>query len=329
MCVALAFMKLIVIGCGAVFKNFYCDALREMERRGLLSVRVLVDGVEANRKLARQAFPHALGCATLAEGLIEKDLDGAIVLTPPVGHHPILLAIANAHLHAYSEKPLTTALSEAYEVHAAFSSRNLRCKVAYTRRFFPNVRALRALFQQLPSSSKCLTISDGETFRWPINTGGIFQSSDPGAGVVWDKASHNLDLIHWFSPIREIVSVRSGCRPGAVPTDVYVRGTTETSAFELAVSWTAGMPNTINASGGGKRYTCANGLAPWITAEPAATGTSPAVAGQLPATYGDAVRLAIEEFVGAATEGTLSDCAEDVVLTGYIAQVNGLARQLK
>lgn len=321
-------MKLIVVGCGAVFKHFYLDALQALEGRGVLSVSALVDGVAANREAGLKAFSKAQGFATLAEALGKTDAQAVVVLTPPAGHHRILLEAAKAGLHGYCEKPLTTSLREAEEVQTAFTAAKLRCKVAYTRRFFPNVRILRKLFQQLPAGSRRLAISDGETFRWPIASGGIFSPADPGAGVVWDKASHNLDLVNWFSPIREITAVRSSCQPGAVPTDVFVQGRTESGTFDLAVSWTAGMPNTITAGGGGRRYACANGLAPWISAEPATDLPSLDVPGGKPGHYGDAVRLALEEFVSTSPEGTLSDCADDVALTAHLLNIHRLARKL-
>lgn len=321
-------MKLIVIGCGAVFKHFYVEALQALERRGVLSVGALVDGVVANRDAAVRAFPRARGFATLAEALGQGGAQAVVVLTPPAGHHRILLEAAKAGLHGYCEKPLTTSVRETEEVQAAFSQARLRCKVAYTRRFFPNIRALRAQFQQLPAGSRHFAICDGETFRWPIATGGIFNRADPGAGVVWDKVSHNLDLVNWFSPIRELTSVRSSCRPGAVPTDVFVEGRTDTGTFDLAVSWTAGLPNTVMVRGDGRRFTCANGLVPWVHAEPA-TGLPPLdVPGEAPGGYGDAVRLAVQEFAAPGADSLLADCADDVALTGYLSQINRLARQL-
>ncbi len=315
-------MNIIVIGCGAVYKEFYVEALVALEHLRKIKVLAVVDGNPVNRIGAQANFPHAKAFASIKDCNCLKGVDAGLVLTPPAAHCDILKLLARAKINAYCEKPLTTSLEEALEIASVFCKNNVSCKVAYTRRFFPNLQIIRSVLEQ-NSTVKHLNIkaSDGEVFRWPIKTSGIFTPQDPGSGVVWDKACHNLDLINWLSPIKSIDHVYSSCRAGAVPIDVKVNGTCVSGSFKVAVSWAMELPNTFSVTGEGLSLSTKNGLSSSIQ------GLSTQVVCPGPGSYPGAILTALDSFVKQKSCNILSDVSENIELTKHLVRIDQLARR--
>ena len=218
-------ISLAVIGCGAVFELFYLQALKRICNNGTLEVVLLVDTSESYASSYLKYFPSAQIARRLDEGLRTVKIDRALVLTPPSSHASILAELARIGVHC--EKPLTVSPQEAIATRDLFKNQRLLCKVGFVRRMFPNFQALKELFAQL-GTSRMLSITDGEVFRWPIKTNNIFKPEEIGSGVVWDKLCHNLDLIHWIDGIESVERVISNCRPSQVPVDILVEGRTRT-----------------------------------------------------------------------------------------------------
>jgi predicted dehydrogenase len=319
-------VKIAVIGCGAVFEAFYLEALRKLQAEGRIQVALLVDSQQANLDRARSLFPGALTAAdvsAIAAGTIER----ALVLTPPATHCAIMLALAAVGAHVYCEKPLAVAVDEAREIAATFNRKQLLCKVGYVRRLFPNLQVFRAAYRQLEAAPE-LSISDGEVFRWPIKTGSIFAPHTAGGGVIWDKLSHNLDVVQWIAGLRSVDRVHSSCRPGRVPTDILVEGATDRGRFRVAVSWTEGLGNLVRARSGDAIIESKNGLVPAIYASPASMAGAHAVGA---ASYGAAVEAALREFIelnGANAPSPLASADDSVALTGFLVDIDGTARKI-
>lgn len=317
--------RIAVVGCGAVFEAFYLEALKRLGAVGALEIVLLVD---SNEKFARsflKDFPSAKVATGLDEGLRSVKVERALVLTPPSSHAPIMARLADADVHVYCEKPLTVSPQEAVETRDLFASRGLLCKVGFVRRMFPNFRLFKECFAQL-GAGRTLTITDGEVFRWPIKTAGIFAPSEVGGGVVWDKLSHNLDLIQWVDGIEGIDLVRSHCRPGRVPTDILVKGRTRNGCFKVVVSWTEGLPNLVRGSDGTNTITSKNGLMDHLATT--ADLRIPRVPFDV-ASYGEAVQASLEEFLRLRAPEEVSRLAsadDGVALTGFLSLIDAQAR---
>ena len=319
-------MKIGVIGCGAVFEAFYLEVLRRLQSENRIEVALLVDSQARNMDAVRRFFPRTRMTGDLGNALAGVRLDRAIVLTPPASHAPILHALAEAGVHAYCEKPLAASQVEAEAISELFSSRKLICRVGYVRRVFPNFQAFRTLYANL-GPDRTISISDGEVFRWPIKSGVIFSPAEAGGGVVWDKLSHNLDLVQWFAGLRSVERVRTRCRPGRVPADVLVEGTTDHGDFRVAVSWTEGLANLVSASDGVDTIQSKNGIAHSLQVSSERASAMPAISAI--GSYGDAVGAALDEFLrltNAGEESTLATAAQSVVLTGFLSSIDKAAR---
>ena len=319
--------RLAVIGCGAVFEAFYLEALRQLTAAGTLEVVLLVD---SNKKFASsflKDLPSAKVATQLDEGLQGTEVDRALVLTPPSSHASVMAQLANSDVHVYCEKPFTVSPQEARETRDLFASRQLICKVGYVRRMFPNFRAFKGCFAQL-GASRTLTITDGEVFRWPIKTSGIFTPTEVGGGVVWDKLSHNLDLIQWIDGVESIDRVSSRCRAGRVPVDIFVEGRTCKGRFKVAVSWAEALPNLVRGSDGRNTVTSKNGLVESLTTnfDDLRTPKQPFDV----ASYADAVKASLQEFISLRSpseSSPLATAAESVALTEFLSYIDTQARE--
>ena len=319
-------MRIGVIGCGAVFGAFYLEVLRKQQAEGLIDVVLLVDNQARNIEVVRRYFPLARTANDLGSALGDMSLDRAIVLTPPATHAPILQVLAEAGVHVYCEKPLTVSAVEARTIPELFSSRDLICRVGYVRRLFPNFQAFRSLYSNL-GPNRNLSISDGEVFRWPIKTGAIFTPAEAGGGVVWDKLSHNLDIVQWIAGLRSIERVRTNCKPGRVPVDVLVEGTTDQGEFRIAVSWTAGFANLVSAADGIEAIESKNGLAQSLRVSSTQLSSLPVETAI--SSYGEAVGAALDEFFrlgNGQDESVLATAEQSVVLTDLLSSIDGAAR---
>ena len=319
-------MRIGVIGCGAVFEAFYLDVLRKQQAVGLIDLVLLVDSQARNIEAARRYFPLARAATDLGTGLANISLDRAIVLTPPATHAPIMQVLAQAGVHAYCEKPLAASPAEARTIAESFSSKDLICRVGYVRRLFPNFQAFRSLYSNL-GPNRNLSISDGEVFRWPIKTGAIFTPAEAGGGVVWDKLSHNLDMVQWIAGLRSIERVRTSCKPGRVPVDVLVEGTTDRGDFRIAVSWTQGLANLVSATDGIETIESKNGLTQTLRVSSTQLGSLPVETGMN--SYGEAVGAALDEFFrlkSCEEKSVLATAAQSVVLTDFLSSIDSAAR---
>jgi predicted dehydrogenase len=318
-----------VIGCGAVFETFYSNALRNLEKSALIKVRLLVDPEPRNLTNAGRAFPHSTQAQSFDQSPRALKLDCALVLTPPATHCGILLRLAETGISVYCEKPLTTSVAEAEQIAAAFKKQGVECKVGYVRRLFPNFQVLRKIFSVMGPKRE-IALSDGEVFRWPIKTSGVFLPGNAGAGVVWDKLSHNLDLIHWVAGLKEVTKVESSCQPGCVPADILVEGMTNFGHFRAAVSWTTALPNMISLADGSSRAECQNGLSSNIRMSSALAGSEEPVK-RAPRNYGEALQFALEAFFEGRKDGAgslLATADESIVLTKFLTTINAKARQV-
>ena len=322
-------MKIGVIGCGAVFEAFYLEALRDLSRQGLVKIALGVDSnpIYANEFI--EYFPGSIVETDLEVALSKVKIDYALVLTPPVSHASIMQILANAGVHVYCEKPLTVSYEEASHIDDLFRTKGLLCRVGYVRRLFPNFQLFKDMYSRL-SLGRSLTISDGEVFRWPIKTDGIFNPVSAGGGVVWDKLSHNLDMVQWFDGLVSIDYIDSSCRPGAVPVDVLVEGKTRNGKFKVAVSWTEVFPNMVRGSDNNFLIESKNGLLDYIKCSHHLLHAP--VIPFYPKTYGEAVKGALLEFIKLKDNkenSFLASTEESIVLTNFLNKIDCYVRGVR
>ncbi len=190
--------SLVLIGCGAVAKQFYLPALRAVAPLGELRVHALVDPSPAARAPLAAAFPAARQHADLAEVNAPPGAL-AVIATPPRFHLAQALAAFDRGWHVLCEKPMAATAAECDRMIAAARSADRLLAVGLYKRFFPASLYLKNLCRhhQLGPLLR-YDIAEGGPFRWPAATPSFFIKEQTPGGVLLDIGVHVLDLLLWW-----------------------------------------------------------------------------------------------------------------------------------
>lgn len=133
--------------------------------------------------------------------LIEKIRpDAILVCTPPDLHYPIIKKAADLKIHVFVEKPFTTRSAEASELEIIYHAKGLVNQVGYVNRFndvFIKVKEFIEAgligkimrFKSEMFSSTIVTSDESSGWRGSRETGG---------GVIFEMASHAIDLVNYL-----------------------------------------------------------------------------------------------------------------------------------
>lgn len=132
--------------------------------------------------------------------LKNEELDAALVCTPPNLHYPILKACADSGVHVFVEKPYTTSYSEAKELSETFKNKQLVNQVGYVNRY-------NDVFVKARDFVKENLVGDVVRFRSEMYSSTVSEAGkgsgwratrESGGGVVYEMASHSIDLVNYF-----------------------------------------------------------------------------------------------------------------------------------
>jgi scyllo-inositol 2-dehydrogenase (NADP+) len=126
--------------------------------------------------------------------------EAILVCTPPNLHYPIIKYAFERGIHVFVEKPFTTKLNEASELAQIYSGNSLVNQVGYVNRFndiFGKVKE----FIDNGVIGKIIRFKS-EMFSSTINksdeSSGWRASRESGGGVVFEMASHAIDLVNFL-----------------------------------------------------------------------------------------------------------------------------------
>lgn len=258
-------VPVILVGCGAVSRQFYRPALSVLQHAGLFRVRALVDPSAESRATLAAAFPDAEQWDSLAS---RPGLDGALVVvaSPPRFHAEQTIMALQAGAHVLCEKPIANQVDEAEAMVAAATAADRLLAVGLYKRFFPASQYLRQLVSsgQLGSLIS-FTISEGGPFRWPAASPSFFdRRPGGGGGVLLDIGVHVLDLVGWWFGEAKTIDYADDAR-GGVEANAFVSMTFPqgaTGRIHLSRDWPTNQAYRFHFEGGDVEWTVndANGL---------------------------------------------------------------------
>jgi len=132
--------------------------------------------------------------------LKKVDLDAVLVCTPPGLHHEIIKQCAALNLHVFVEKPFTTSKVEAEELVKLYKDNGLVNQVGYVNRFNDVfIKAKQWIEEGLigdvirfkSEMFSCTVIE-------PVEESGWRSTRENGGGVVFEMASHAIDLVNYL-----------------------------------------------------------------------------------------------------------------------------------
>lgn len=192
-------VPVILVGCGAVSRQFYLPTLRTLTRHGAIRVVALVDpSAEARSALAGE-FPQAQSRDSLAAVEAQPDTL-AIIATPPKLHARQTLESFARGWHVLCEKPMASTSAECETMIKAAAEAQRLLAVGHYKRFFPASQQIRALCAGGGPLGPIreISIHEGGPFRWPAASASFFRKEQTPGGVLLDIGVHVLDLVVWW-----------------------------------------------------------------------------------------------------------------------------------
>ncbi|MFF4176424.1 Gfo/Idh/MocA family oxidoreductase [Streptomyces sp. NPDC001750] len=173
-----------------------------------------LEGVElvagADPVAAPGSAPAGVPLVRSVAELAAAGIDYAVVACPTALHEEVALDLAERGIHALIEKPLAPSVRSAETIGRAFEKHGLVAAVGHIERFNPALRELRAR----------LELGElGEFLQVVTRRQGPFPARIADVGVVYDLATHDIDLTAWltnsrYESVTTSATIGSGGRSG-------------------------------------------------------------------------------------------------------------------
>ena len=189
-----------IIGCGNVTEVKSGPAFNKVPQSSLVAV-MRRDATKAKDYAERHGIP--VWYADAMQLINDPDVDAVYIATPPKYHEEYAIASMNAGKPVYVEKPMATDTASCLRMMEVSNATGIKLSVAHYRRALPKflqikewlnaktigeIRTIRLSMLQPDQSS---LIAKTET-NWRVNP------AISGAGLFYDLAPHQLDLMMYF-----------------------------------------------------------------------------------------------------------------------------------
>jgi predicted dehydrogenase len=222
-----------------------------------------LDGVDLVAVADPAGDPHKVaGERTVfdgVQGIIDARVDYCTVAVPTAYHEKIGLALAEAGIHALIEKPLAQNTASARNLAEAFASAGLIGAVGHIERYNPALQSAR---------SRIDNGDLGEVYQVATRRQGPFPNRISDVGVIFDLATHDIDLTAWVTRQRyQQVSADTAKRSGRPYEDlVAMIGRLEHGTVtDHLVNWLSPLKERLTTITGERGAFVANTLSAELT----------------------------------------------------------------
>lgn len=187
--------------------------LTALHRAGCDVVAVATrDDTRAER--VRALFPNAQACWPPSQAL-ERDVDLALVLSPPSSHLEVVSEAARRGVDVLVEKPLDLSVQRAEELVRTAREAGIGLATCYQHRAKPASQALRSLLEQgaLGKVSGGLVLAPYWRSQDYYDGPGRGSRARDGGGVLITQGVHILDLTIWLLGVPKRVAAVAGRSP--------------------------------------------------------------------------------------------------------------------
>ena len=195
-----------IIGCGDVTEKKSGPAFNKVPDSALIAV-MRRDTAKAKDYAERHGVPKWYDEATAL--INDPEVNAIYVATPPKYHEEYAIASLQAGKPVYVEKPMSTNLAACLQMQEAARTTGIPLCIAHYRRQLPMFLKIKSLLaEDAIGKVRTIRLSMLQPDQSSIiaNTGNNWRV-DPdmaGAGLFFDLAPHQLDLIHYFfGPAKE------------------------------------------------------------------------------------------------------------------------------
>ena len=128
----------------------------------------------------------------------DPEVDIVLIAANNNQHHDLVIQAANAGKHVICEKPVAMSLQQLDEMEAACRANNVRFTVHHQRRFDPDFRTAKAVYDSQTLGDVYTIKSSLYGFNGNMHDWHVFISE--GGGMLYDWGVHLLDQILWMMP---------------------------------------------------------------------------------------------------------------------------------
>ncbi|MFQ3231073.1 Gfo/Idh/MocA family oxidoreductase [Reinekea sp.] len=165
-------------------------------------------------------YPQVTVLASIND-ISAEEYDLAIVTTPNALHFEQVNALLKLGLHVVVEKPMVLNLVQAKKLYEVAEQNKKTLTVFQNRRWDGDFLTVESLMQANRVGKLGRFVSRFDRFR-PVVRDRWRESSDEGAGILWDLGPHLLDqMVALFGKPKAITANVSHLRPGALADDVF------------------------------------------------------------------------------------------------------------
>lgn len=204
-------VRVALIGAGRMGQA-HLHNLRQMQDVEIVAIADVVE--ETARRVASEV--GARWYTDHEELLNAEELDAAYVVTPAQHHAEAAVAVANAGVHLFCEKPLAWTVAEGKRIVGAVERAGILAAVGYQWRYLPIVDEARKILGGSPIA----------LFRahyyWTVPLVESIRNKGRGGGQIFDQGTHLIDLARYF---------------GGDPERIYARYTLNAHSWEEFDNW--------------------------------------------------------------------------------------------
>ncbi|MFS0725282.1 Gfo/Idh/MocA family protein [Paenibacillus sp. 1P07SE] len=188
-----------IVGMG-IRGSLFADTLQQNPYAALVAVS---DAYEGTLEASKQKY-KVPGYLDVAEMIERETLDALVIATPDFLHRePVLLAAAKG-IHIMVEKPFSTSVEEALEMHEAVEQAGIICMIAFENRWnAPFVAVKNAVERGELGTILNVNARLNDTIFVPTKMLKWAQNSTPG----WFLFPHATDIALWLKKESKPVSV--------------------------------------------------------------------------------------------------------------------------
>lgn len=200
-------MRMLVIGCGSIGE-------RHIQNLKALSAGDIIACDTDRKRLSAIGKKYKIQTCTDLERAFNKNVDAALVCTPPNTHIPIARKIVERGAHVFIEKPLSNSLKGARELIELAKKKKLVVFVGYNLRFHPGLNLVKKILDRGEVGRVLSARAEFGQYLpdwrpWQDYWRSYTAKRKLGGGIILD-GSHELDYIRWLLGEVEEVSCVAG-----------------------------------------------------------------------------------------------------------------------
>ena len=190
-------VKIGIIGCGAIARQYHMPALRQAPSCKVVAV---CDLIPERAIFAAEMFGLREEDTYLdAEKLLKReDVEAVIILTPNYNHCELTVLAANHKKHVFITKPMGRNLEECRRMEAACKDNGVKLVVSFMHRYLTGIAEAKRLIEEgyigkvemarvLNAPGATSTLSE-----W------FYSRENVGGGCVIDIGVHGIDLVNYL-----------------------------------------------------------------------------------------------------------------------------------